>query len=76
MRIGRLELGFWRKEGKLVSVNYPYFEYLRGLCGCHLLSVGPLCATWLSDECYLPVDPNPPEPLSEDDNSSTTSKSA
>ncbi len=53
MQIKRLEIGFWRRDGKIVSCGWPHVEYTKGLCGCRLFSIGPLCITWLGDECLL-----------------------
>ena len=56
MKIGRLDVGFWRKPDKTISwKNGP--EYCKGICGCHIWTLGPIAITWLSDEC-LNVDPD------------------
>lgn len=55
MKIHRLDVGFWRKPDSSISwKNAP--EYLKGLCGCHIWTLGPIAITWLSDECLSSFD--------------------
>jgi hypothetical protein len=52
MRIGRLEVGCWRRGGKLFW-RTPIRDYmLRGSCECMLLTCLCACVSWLGDECY------------------------
>lgn len=48
MRLWRFEFGFitFHTEPKWV------WEYDKGMCGCHILSLGKLYLTWLGNECY------------------------
>ena len=54
MRLGRLEIDVWRTaEGK---IQFLWWEYLHGCCGCRILTILGLGFTWLSDECKRPQD--------------------
>jgi hypothetical protein len=60
MQIGRLDIGLWKYPPNSPWKWYQrWFEisYDKGLCGCHLFTVGRICVTWMGDECYN----NPPE---------------
>jgi hypothetical protein len=51
MRIGRLDVGLWRKpDGSISWKNGP--EYMKAICNCRIWTLGPICVTWLvDDEC-------------------------
>jgi hypothetical protein len=55
MRIGRLDVGFSRKP-KTKKIKWEWgFSFDKGICGCVILSIGPLYITWLSSGpsgCY------------------------
>jgi hypothetical protein len=50
MKIKRFDIGFWRRDGKIICCK-PFFEYFKADCGCYLLTIGPISITWLGDEC-------------------------
>lgn len=54
MKIGKLDIGFWHKDGKILFT--PLFEFLYPgngtFCGCYMFTICGLCFAWLSDECY------------------------
>jgi hypothetical protein len=50
MQIKRLNVGFWRKEGKIVCAK-PYLSFEKACCACYLLTLGPICVTWMGQEC-------------------------
>ena len=50
MKIGRFDFGTWEKIDK--SNKFPWFEYIKGACGCRFISVKQFCLTILGKECY------------------------
>lgn len=58
MRIGKLDISFWRRNGKIIF--NPFFEFLYPengtYCGCYMLTIFGLCFNWLSDECARQED--------------------
>ena len=51
MKIKRFDIGFWRKPSGRIAWTWPPFEYHNGICGCVLITIGPICITWIGDEC-------------------------
>lgn len=51
MRIGRLEIGKWSIPNSMPII---WFEYWPGKdsCGCTIVTICNLYATWLGYECY------------------------
>jgi hypothetical protein len=69
MQLWRIEFGLWKSDRKPTLKDWLGLGFDHAYCGCHLLTVGRFYITYLGDECYLPDDPNPEDPLIESDNS-------
>lgn len=50
MTIKRLDIGLWRKPNGSIKWDTE-ISYDKGSCGCHIWTLGPICVTWLSNEC-------------------------
>lgn len=55
MKLGRLHIEFWRKNGKIAWVPFEYLSPKNGgaICGCYLLTILGLCFEYMGDECFF-----------------------
>lgn len=53
MKLGRLDVGFWKYEREPFFEEWFEVSYNKALCGCHIVTVSRLCITWLVSDCYF-----------------------
>lgn len=56
MRIGRYDFGLWNT--KETWFEMPWFEYLKGNCGCKFYTIKKFVLTYYGTECYKELKEN------------------
>ena len=52
MQLWRVSISLWQSPRPLTLKDYFALEYDKGVCGCHIFTIGRVCVEFLGDECY------------------------